>query len=111
MRNPFKKREVFEFSKGELVVFKEFLRDLVPLSTERWPGKNNRPKFEGMPEYSLSVVITEDSDSDALILISARFKSYFRTASSGGGNMIILKIAASIEQVFIHYEAELQKGE
>jgi len=101
MKNPFKQAEIFQFSKGELVAFEAFMRNMVPLSAARWPDKEHRPNFEGLPEYSLSVAITEDQDKDPRILIGAKFNSMFRTETFGEGNMLILKIESDIEQIFI----------
>lgn len=103
MKNPlnFKKEETFEFSKGELVVFKEFLRDMVPFSADRWPTKDRRPDFEGLPQYKLTAAIEDDEDDEPVIMVMAKFKSKVRIQTLGTGNMILLKVVADIEQIFI----------
>jgi hypothetical protein len=102
MKNPFKRVEIFEFDKGELVVFKEFMRDLVPPSIKSWPDKDKRPDFEGMPKYNLTAAYDDvENDDEPVIMVMARFKSKVKIQSLGSGNMIILKVIGEIEQIYI----------
>jgi hypothetical protein len=105
-KNPFTKKTTkqipFEFSKGELVVFKEFLRDLIPFSSQRWPDKDKRPAFEGIPDYKITgVILDNDGDNEPLTMVIAKFNNQVKIQSLGVGNMIFLKVFADIEQIFI----------
>ena len=102
MENQILKEKTFEFSKGELVVFKEFLRDLVPFSVNRWPDKDKRPDFEGIPQYKITGVIEDaEGDNEPIIMVIAKFKSIVKTQTCGSGNLIYLKVRGIVEEIFI----------
>ena len=113
MKNPFKRKlsenKPFKFTDKQLVVFKNFLRATLPLMVLNWPRSENRPKFEGMPNYKLVGMLEDyESGDEATSSVFAVFEDVVAISGMGTGNAIVVRRTFDIDEIFIQtYETKL----
>ncbi len=99
MKNHFQKA-VFEFTQSQIEEFTKFLRSSQPLVLVNWPREENRPKFEGLPNYKM-IGVFEDYEDEARTIIYAVFEAEICVPGYGIGNVIWLNSYYGIEVCYV----------
>lgn len=99
MKSPFQKA-VFEFTHAQIEEFQKFLRSSQPLVLVNWPREQNRPKYEGLPNYKM-IGVFEDYEGEARTILYAIFEAEVSVHGYGTGNVIWLNSYYGIEVCYV----------